>query len=78
MVNDSDMSLRPQWRRRRYQGKWDVTFPAWGHKTVLVAWNADRERYHLSVLGLNFVPDHMTACEMGRWLAIHSAVRLHR
>lgn len=62
----------------KYQGVWDVLFPAWGKQKAVVAYYPDKERYHIAVIGINFAPEWMTALEMGKWLMIHEAKRVHR
>lgn len=64
--------------RRKYQGVWDVLFPAWGKKKAVIAYYPDHQQYRIAVVGLNFAPEWMTALEMGKWLEMHEAVRVHR
>lgn len=62
----------------KYQGVWDVLFPAWGKKKAVIAYYPMHQQYKIKVIGLNFAPEWMTAKEMGQWLAMHEGVRVHR
>jgi len=66
-----------EWRWK-YQGLWDVLFPAWGKKKAVIAYYPTRQQYHIAVVGLNFAPAWMTSVEMGKWLEIHEGKRVHR
>jgi hypothetical protein len=64
--------------RWKYQGLWDVTFHEWGKKKAVIAYYPTLQQYHIAVIGLNFMPEWMTAKEMGKWLEMHEGRRVHR
>jgi hypothetical protein len=70
--------VRERTMRWKYQGLWDVSFPAWGKKKAVIAYYPTRQQYHIAVTGTNLSLEWMTAKEIGEWLRMHNAVRVHR